>query len=132
MIFSHITTTPGEVTSITQVRDYISSPLALYAALDKPNSLLLESAEIDSKDSVKSLILVDCALRIVCQGNQVSVTALSNNGQQLLNYLQANVKNCASQLTDSTLTLKYHPADDTIDQASKLIADNAFSALRYL
>jgi len=130
LIFSHITTTPGEVTSITQVRDYISSPLALYAALDKPNSLLLESAEIDSKDSVKSLILVDCALRIVCQGNQVSVTAQSNNGQQLLNYLQANVKNCASQLSDTTLILEYHPADDTIDQASKLIADNAFSALR--
>ena len=118
------------MTSITQVRDYISSPLALYAALDKPNSLLLESAEIDSKDSVKSLILVDCALRIVCQGNQVSVTAQSNNGQQLLNYLQANVKNCASQLSDTTLTLAYHPTDDTIDQASKLIADNAFSALR--
>ena len=103
MIFSHITTTPGEVTSITQVRDYISSPLALYAALDKPNSLLLESAEIDSKDSVKSLILVDCALRIVCQGKTVTVTAKSNNGQQLLSYLHANVKSCTATLNDTTL-----------------------------
>ncbi|MGO3300395.1 MAG: anthranilate synthase component I, partial [Pseudoalteromonas sp.] len=72
MIFSHITTTPGEVTSITQTRDYISSPLALYGLLDKPNSLLLESAEIDSKDSVKSLILVDSALKIVCTGKTVT------------------------------------------------------------
>ncbi|WP_076923885.1 anthranilate synthase component 1 [Pseudoalteromonas sp. EB27] len=130
MIFSHITTTPGEVTSIMQVRDYISSPLALYAALDKPNSLLLESAEIDSKDSVKSLILVDCALRIVCQGKTVTVTAKSNNGQQLLSYLHANVKSCTATLNDTTLTLKYLSANNDIDEASKLVADNAFSALR--
>ncbi|MBH0088474.1 anthranilate synthase component 1 [Pseudoalteromonas sp. NSLLW218] len=130
MIFSHITTTPGEVTSITQVRDYISSPLALYAALDKPNSLLLESAEIDSKDSVKSLILVDCALRIVCQGKTVTVTAKSNNGQQLLSYLHANVKSCTATLNDTTLTLEYMSANNDIDEASKLVADNAFSALR--
>ena len=118
------------MTSITQVRDYISSPLALYGALDKPNSLLLESAEIDSKDSVKSLILVDCALRIVCQGTKVTVTAQSNNGQQLLSYLQVNVQHCDSQLNDTTLTLQYHGTQDNIDEASKLIADNAFSALR--
>ena len=130
MIFSHITTTPGEVTSITQVRDYISSPLALYAALDKPNSLLLESAEIDSKDSVKSLILVDSALRIVCKGKTVTVSAQSNNGKQLLSYLQANVKSCDSQLNDTTLTLNYQDTSSDIDEASKLVADNAFSALR--
>ncbi|WP_404340366.1 anthranilate synthase component 1 [Pseudoalteromonas mariniglutinosa] len=130
MIFSHITTTPGEVTSITQVRDYISSPLALYRLLDKPNSLLLESAEIDSKDSVKSLILVDAALRLVCQGKQVTVTAQSNNGKQLLAYLQNHVQNCSTVLNDDTLTLVYQAIDDEIDEASKLIADNAFSALR--
>ena len=130
MIFSHITTTPGEVTSITQTRDYISSPLALYAALDKPNSLLLESAEIDSKDSVKSLILVDCALRIVCQGKKVTITAQSNNGHQLLSYLQAHVKNCNAELNDTSLTLNYLSTSNDIDEASKLVADNAFSALR--
>ena len=130
MIFSHITTTPGEVTSITQVRDYISSPLALYSLLDKPNSLLLESAEIDSKDSVKSLILVDSALRIVCQGKQVTLTAQSNNGKQLLPYLQTHVQNCSAELVEDTLTLTYNEVASDIDEASKLIADNAFSALR--
>ena len=48
----------------------------------------------------------------------------------VLRWYRIFVQNCASQLTDTTLTLEYHPADDTIDQASKLIADNAFSALR--
>jgi len=130
LIFSHITTTPGEVTSITQVRDYISSPLALYSLLDKPNSLLLESAEIDSKDSVKSLILVDSALRIVCHGKHVTLTAQSNNGKQLLPYLQSHVQNCDAVLIEDTLTLTYNEVASDIDEASKLIADNAFSALR--
>ncbi|KKL55701.1 hypothetical protein LCGC14_2252790, partial [marine sediment metagenome] len=130
MIFSHITTTPGEVTSITEVREYIHSPLALYGLLDKDNSLLLESAEIDSKDSVKSLILVDCALKIICTGRTVTVTAQSNNGQQLLPYLQTKLNNCRAQLNGQTLNIEYQGTDNNIDEASKLIADNAFSALR--
>jgi len=130
LIFSHITTTPGEVTSITQVREYIHSPLALYGLLDKDNSLLLESAEIDSKDSVKSLILVDCALKIICAGKTVTVTAQSNNGQQLLPYLQSKLENCHTQLSEQTLTIEYKGCDSDIDEATKLIADNAFSALR--
>ncbi|BDF94487.1 MULTISPECIES: anthranilate synthase component 1 [Pseudoalteromonas] len=130
MIFSHITTTPGEVTSITEVREYIHSPLALYGLLDKDNSLLLESAEIDSKDSVKSLILVDCALKIICTGKTVTVTAQSNNGLQLLPYLQTKLDNCHTQLDGLTLSIEYQGTDSNIDEASKLIADNAFSALR--
>ena len=130
MIFSHITTTPGEVTSITEVREYIHSPLALYGLLDKDNSLLLESAEIDSKDSVKSLILVDCALKIICTAKTVTVTAQSNNGQQLLPYLQTKLENCHTQLNKQTLSIEYQGIDHNIDEASKLIADNAFSALR--
>ncbi|OHU86509.1 MULTISPECIES: anthranilate synthase component 1 [Pseudoalteromonas] len=130
MIFSHITTTPGEVTSIRQRRDYISSPLSLYAALGKKNSLLLESAEIDSKDNVKSIILADAAMRIECIGKQVVVKALSNNGQQLLSFLQAQVANCTAMLDDDTLTLTYQSLDEELDEFSKLKADNAFSALR--
>jgi len=130
LIFSHITTTPGEVTSITEMREYIHSPLALYALLDTDNSLLLESAEIDSKDSVKSLILVDCALKITCTGKTVTVTAQSNNGMQLLPYLNDKLENCITTLNQNRLTIEYQSTDADIDEASKLVADNAFSALR--
>ncbi|MFC3034666.1 anthranilate synthase component 1 [Pseudoalteromonas fenneropenaei] len=130
MIFSHITTTPGEVTSIRQRRDYIASPLALYAALNKPNSLLLESAEIDSKDSVKSLILVDAALRFECHGQRVSVRALSNNGEQLLPYLQKQLAQCETSLNGNVLEVQYLVQEGIYDEYAKLKADNAFSALR--
>lgn len=46
--------------------DYISSLFVLYSLFDKFNLLLLEFVEIDFKDSVKSLILVDLVLCIVC------------------------------------------------------------------
>lgn len=130
MIFSHITTTPGEVTSIRQRRDYIASPLSLYAGLNKANSLLLESAEIESKDNVKSIVLVDSAIRFECNGAQVIAKALSNNGAQLLPYLAQKVTNCDVILNDNTLTLTYNALESNIDEHTKLKADNAFSALR--
>ncbi|KNC69058.1 anthranilate synthase component 1 [Pseudoalteromonas ardens] len=130
MIFSHITTQPGEVTSIRLRREYIASPLSLFAALDKPNSLLLESAEIDSKDNVKSIILVDTALRFECKGKNVIVRALSNNGEQLLPYLAQEVENCDVTLDNSVLTITYQDTSADLDEYAKLKADNAFSALR--
>ena len=82
-----------------------------------------------TKDSVKSLILVDSALRIVCHGKHVTLTAQSNNGKQLLPYLQSHVQNCDAVLIEDT-HITYNEVASDIDEASKLIADNAFSALR--
>ena len=130
MIFSHITTSPGEVTSITLARQYIASPLSVYAKLNKKNSLLLESAEIDSKDSVKSLILVDAAIRIECQGDVVTLHAQSNNGRQLLPYLAEHVEHCSVNLQTDSLTLHYHAPASDLDEYTRLTSDNAFSALR--
>lgn len=46
----------------------------------RPATLLLESADIDSKDDLKSLLLVDSALRITALGDTVTIQALSANG----------------------------------------------------
>ncbi|WP_250376658.1 hypothetical protein [Escherichia coli] len=48
---------------------------------DRPATLLLESADIDSKDDLKSLLLVDSALRITALGDTVTIQALSGNGE---------------------------------------------------
>jgi anthranilate/para-aminobenzoate synthase component I len=50
----------------------------------RPATLLLESADIDSKDDLKSLLLVDSALRITALGDTVTIQALSANGAALL------------------------------------------------
>ena len=78
---------------------YRDNPTALFHQLcgDRPATLLLESADIDSKDDLKSLLLVDSALRITALGDTVTIQALSGNGEALLtlldNALPAGVEN---------------------------------------
>ena len=135
MIFSHISTDAGKVTSISLARDYIDSPLALYSAVCNEktsfNSLLLESAEIDSKDNVKSLVLADAALRIECTGDDVTFNAKSNNGKQLLNYLATYFEQRNITLNEMSLAVKFKRDDQLTDEASRLVAENAFTALRH-
>ena len=134
MIFSHISTDVGKVTSISLARNYISSPLALYSAVCnqacKNNSLLLESAEIDSKDNVKSIILADAAVRIECNQDTVTFNAKSNNGRQLLSYLASSFTKHQITLQDTSLTVRFKPISNAIDEASRLVSENAFTALR--
>lgn len=65
---------------------YHSDPLALYHTLcaDAPHTVLLESAEISTKDHLQSLIMTDAALMIRADDYQLSFTALSHHGAALL------------------------------------------------
>ncbi|MGB2741374.1 MAG: hypothetical protein WBC60_12570, partial [Cognaticolwellia sp.] len=79
---------PGAVMTITDTLSYQSDPLAVFHTLcaEKENTLLLESAEVDKKHQLKSLLLTDTAVKIVCNGNTVSFTALSKNGENALTF----------------------------------------------
>nr|P00896.1 RecName: Full=Anthranilate synthase component 1; Short=AS; Short=ASI [Citrobacter freundii] len=70
---------------------YRENPTALFHQVcgARPATLLLESADIDSKDDLKSLLLVDSALRITAIGDTVTIQALSANGASLLPLLDA-------------------------------------------
>lgn len=70
---------------------YRENPTALFHQVcgARPATLLLESADIDSKDDLKSLLLVDSALRITALGDTVTIQALSANGASLLPLLDA-------------------------------------------
>ncbi len=77
---------PGKVETLQQPGRYVADPLAAFTHLchQQPNALLLESAEIESKDDLKSLLMVDAALRLECRGNNITIDALSDNGASLL------------------------------------------------
>jgi len=135
MIFSHITDTPGEVASIALPVPYQADALAAYASLCAPErcSLLLESAEIDSKNSVNSLMLIDAALRIECNEQQVVIKALSNNGLALLAFLADKLDALATiTLTAEQLTATFARPDALLDEVSRLTQANPFSALRVI
>lgn len=74
----------GQLEVLTASVPYTQDPTRLFHTLceNKTDSLLLESAEIDSKQNLKSLLIVDSAVRIVCFGHTVSMHALTNNGKK--------------------------------------------------
>ena len=135
MIFSHITQTPGEVASIATAIPYQSDALGCYQQLSRlsPYSLLLESAEIDSKDNLKTLLLLDAALRIECQDLTVQVDAVSDNGLPLLDFLAAKLDAIARVSRSARqLSVQFSRPDPLCDEASRLLAPTPLSVLRVL
>lgn len=135
MYFSQISTALGDVTSLSIACPYVADPLALYQQLcaDQPHNMLLESADIDSKDGLKSLLLVDAAVKIVCQGHQVELTALTENGAPVLALVAQHFQSQPMvQCTQHPSRLELHFAEHqtVTDEATRLKQSNAFSALR--
>lgn len=114
---------------------YVADPTELYYALcgQSTNSLLLESAEVDSKQNLKSLMLIDAAVRIVCRGHQVDFEALTLNGENVLASLVDSLdRSLITQQSRKTLTLSYlsHHQDTELDEDSRLRQASNFDALR--
>lgn len=137
MVFSQITTTPGEVSSISLTTNYIESPLQAFAKLteNSDQALLLESAEIDSKDNLKSLMLVDSAVQFECYGQQVHITPNNNNGVHVVDYLTSRFQQdysgeCDVNTDGNTTIITFSEVESLLDEDSRLKQVNAFEVLR--
>mgnify|MGYP000336109324 CR=1 FL=1 len=114
--------------------EYIADPLTVYynLAKDHTNSLLLESAEIDSKDNLKSILLLDACLRVECNGLTVSVDALNSNGlpalQFLNNKLAQHLKSQNNNHSEFVFTRPLH----NLEEDQRLKSANPFEVLRSL
>ncbi|BDH45661.1 anthranilate synthase component 1 [Salmonella enterica subsp. enterica serovar Choleraesuis] len=129
-------TTKPDLTLMTRQLPYCSNPSALFHQLcgARPATLLLESADIESKDNLKSLLLVDSALRISALHNQVSVQALSDNGAALLPLLAdaLNGKNVEIISRPQRLELIFNTSEEVTDEDSRLQTVSVFDVLRSL
>lgn len=114
---------------------YRENPTALFHQVcgDRPATLLLESADIDSKDDLKSLLLVDSALRITALGDTVTIQALSDNGASLLPLLDtalpAGVEN---EALPAGRVLRFPPVSPLLDEDARLCSLSVFDAFRLL
>ena len=123
------------VSTLTDNANYQSDPLSVYQLLchNKENNLLLESAEITQKHLLKSLLLTDAAVKIVCNGNTVTFNALTLNGQAALQFAATQL-NKHAQLTFSddqqTLTAIFANIPTELDEKARLMAINPFESLR--
>ncbi|KHD26757.1 anthranilate synthase component I [Vibrio caribbeanicus] len=125
----------GNLEVIQASAPYAQDPTRLFHTLceNKTDSLLLESAEIDSKQDLKSLLIVDSAVRIVCFGHTVTMTALTDNGKHLLAHLAQNIQsNVRHHFEGQVLTLEFEAPCDTLDEDSRLREASSFDALRLI
>lgn len=129
------------ITQIAQVQyqrqamTYHDDPLRLYQLLtnNRPNTMLLESAEIDSKDSLKSIILSHAALSVSCLGQTVNFNAMSKNGVALLGAIADFFQPIAKvnrQLREISVTFT-HPSG-MLDEDARLKALSPLEGLRLL
>ena len=137
MSLAQLTEQFGKVETLIVAADYVSDPLMAFQYLcqGRSNNLLLESAEIDSKDNLKSLLLVDAAIKLECRGQQVYCQALSDNGNAVLPMFDEYCPVGVTHEYDSKnglVTLTFPAPDAELDEDRRLKAPAVFDALRLI
>ncbi|PWW10722.1 anthranilate synthase component 1 [Mangrovibacter plantisponsor] len=128
-------TTKPALTLLAQEGPYRDNPTALFHQIcgARPSSLLLESADITSKNDLKSLLLVDSALRITAFENVVTIKALSANGCALLPLLdKALPAEVESVVHPDGRELRFPEITAVMDEDARLKALSVFDALRLM
>jgi len=138
------TNNTGSVNTLIDDCLYQADPLSVYRLLcqNKKNNILLESAEIDKKHLLQSLLLTNAAVKIVCNGQSVTFSALSLNGdaalefvvEQLADHAQLSFTKTSDTAKKSNqfnvLTAIFPEVSPELDENSRLMAVNPFQSLR--
>lgn len=127
------TSTFGQIHTLTDSANYQVDPLAVYHKIcgDNNHNILLESAEVDKKHQLKSLLLTHAALKIVCNGNIVTFTALTDNGLAALAFAkQALAEHAELTSSQNQLVADFPEVTQQLDEKSRLLAVNPFQGLR--
>ena len=137
MSLAQLTEQTGKVETLVVQADYVADPLHAYQYLcqGRGNNLLLESAEIDSKDNLKSLLLVDAAIKLECHGQVVTCQALTDNGHAVLPMFDIHCPVGVRHEYDPSqglVRLTFPQANSELDEDSRLKAPAVFDALRLI
>ncbi|WP_420885582.1 anthranilate synthase component 1 [Candidatus Profftia tarda] len=123
------------LTLLTQNVAYRNDPTALFNQLcgARSSTLLLESAEIDNKKDLKSLLVIDSALRITASGRRVTIEALTENGRSLLPLLDTRISSkVKNDILFNRRVLHFPVIENIQDEDARLKSLSVFDALRTL
>lgn len=129
----HITAPPLELLQANAA--YRDDPTAIFNQLcgARPATLLLESAEIDNKQNLKSLMVLDSAMRITALGPRVTLRALTANGAALLPLLDAALpKDVRINAHPNGRELIFPEIAAGLDEDARLRSLSVFDCLRLL
>ncbi|XBC39223.1 MAG: anthranilate synthase component 1 [Buchnera aphidicola (Nurudea shiraii)] len=114
---------------------YQPNPTAVFHHIcrKKNNTLLLESAEINKKRNLKSMMIIDSALRISALDYTVTLEALTKNGEiLLLNFIPLLPKEIKISSFKNCLKITFPITSINIDEDKKLHILSVFDAIRLL
>ncbi|WP_150539313.1 anthranilate synthase component 1 [Actinobacillus vicugnae] len=121
----------------TQLPYYEDTTVTFYhLCANKPHTLLLDSAEIQSKNSLKSLLFAQAALHIYCDAQSVTFEALTENGKAVIPHIQAALAqlspapNCKFNAEFDRLSATFPLIARNLDEDSKLKTSTVFDGLR--
>ncbi|KEK27846.1 anthranilate synthase component 1 [Shewanella xiamenensis] len=115
---------------------YHSDPLRLYQHITQnaPHTMLLESAEIDSKENLKSMVMTHAALMIRCDGYCLRFSALSDNGASLLapieQFFSARSSQTQCQRDGHNLVVTLQKDTELKDEDARLKSTSPLDGLR--
>ena len=139
MALATLGTQTGQVETIIHSVPYHNDPLSIMEQICDPNTpaLLLESAEIDSKDNLKSLLMTSAAVKIECWADKVEVSALTNNGKSVLPVISRALEDLCqieTNLNETNFSLRIciPPRPDSLDEDARLKALSVFDVLRVI
>lgn len=113
---------------------YTEDASALFAQLGGTthnHTALLESADVSTKSGLHSIAILGAALRIQCDGTQVTAEAYSPYGEALLGHLEDSTSAEIVSRETSRLVLDY-PQGSATTEAERLTALSSMEALRIL
>lgn len=123
-----------KLTLLKRTAAYRNDPTQLFAQVCslREATLLLESADIESKQDLTSLMIIDSALRIKALHDQVVITALSNNGATLLPLLAAAVQEQTEMTQPQQLVITFEQQELFQDEDTRLKSSSVFDVLRLI
>ncbi|QCI23535.1 anthranilate synthase component 1 [Buchnera aphidicola] len=114
---------------------YQSNPTIVFHQIcrNKSNTLLLESAEINKRDSLESMMIIDSALRISALNQIVVLEALTKNGESLLPiFISLLPKSVKILVNKNLLKIEFPLISMNLDEDKKLHVLSIFDSIRFL
>lgn len=118
----------------TATRDipYDSDAAAIFDGLAQPHdSLLLESADIETKKNLNCLAVLKAALKITCHGQRVEVRALAEAGESILPSLEERFHHRLVSRETTTAVFEFSLSTQP-DERERLLAESTADILRFL
>lgn len=127
---------PCEIRIIQKKAKYHPDPTIIFNHLCqlKPATLLLETAEINKKNDLESIMIIDSAVRISSEkNNTVKLTPLSKNGEFIILDLKKNLEKKIQKIEkNKSLYIFFPDIDKNLDEDKKIFSPSIFDVFRFI